>query len=76
MLPEPDLFEEIAVALGVAPAFIEKDWYAIQVLAGIATVRHECIVPVFCGGTCLSKAHAILKRFSEDLDFRARFLTE
>lgn len=76
MLPEPNLFEEIAVALGVAPAFIEKDWYAIQVLAAIATVRHECIVPVFCGGTCLSKAHAILKRFSEDLDFRARFLTE
>jgi predicted nucleotidyltransferase component of viral defense system len=76
VLPEPQVLEDIAIELGVDSAFIEKDWYAIQVLAAIAAIEPERIAPVFCGGTCLSKAHGLLKRFSEDLDFRAHFLFE
>ncbi|MAF84851.1 MAG: hypothetical protein CL797_12225 [Chromatiales bacterium] len=73
MPPDEQLLQDIAIELGVDPAFIEKDWYAIQVLAAIAGIEPEQIAPVFCGGTCLSKAHGLLKRFSEDLDFRGHF---
>ncbi len=73
MPPDEQLLQDIAIELGVDPAFIEKDWYAIQVLAAIAALEPDQIVPVFCGGTCLSKTHGLLKRFSEDLDFRGHF---
>jgi len=73
MPPDEQLLQDIAIELGVDPAFIEKDWYAIQVLAAIAGIEPDQIAPVFCGGTCLSKAHGLLKRFSEDLDFRGHF---
>jgi len=76
MPPDEQLLQDIAIELGVDPAFIEKDWYAIQVLAAIAGIEPEQIAPVFCGGTCLSKAHGLLKRFSEDLDFRGHFGSE
>jgi len=58
MPPDEQLLQDIAIELGVDPAFIEKDWYAIQVLAAIAAIEPDQIVPVFCGGTCLSKAHS------------------
>jgi predicted nucleotidyltransferase component of viral defense system len=74
MPPDKQLLEDIAIELGVDPAFIEKDWYAIQVLGAIATTEPNQIAPVFCGGTCLSKAYGLLKRFSEDLDFRGYFI--
>lgn len=73
MLPEPGVFEEIAIELGVDPAFVEKDWYATQVLVAISGIQSGPITPVFAGGTCLSKAYQLIKRFSEDLDFRGHF---
>lgn len=67
-LPTVDLLNDIAIELGVEPAFVEKDWFAIQVLSKIASID---IVPIiFTGGTSLSKAFGLIKRFSEDLDFR------
>jgi hypothetical protein len=73
MWPEPHIFEEIAIELGVDPAFVEKDWYATQVLKAIAAIPPGPITPVFSGGTCLSKAYKLIKRFSEDLDFRGYY---
>lgn len=62
--------EDIALELGVDPAFVEKDWYAVQLLAFIAELQKEQDVRmVFSGGTSLSKGHDLIKRFSEDLDF-------
>ena len=58
---------------GIDPAFVEKDWYAVQVLKALSEYAHETITTIFTGGTSLSKAHGLLERFSEDLDFRARF---
>lgn len=58
---------------GIDPAFIEKDWYAVQVLEALAEFSHDAITVIFTGGTSLSKGHGLLQRFSEDLDFRARF---
>ncbi len=66
--------EEAAIELGVDPSFVEKDWYAVQVLEAIAAFSHSLIKPIFSGGTSLSKGYGLLQRFSEDLDFRALYL--
>lgn len=58
---------------GIDPAYVEKDWYAVQVLNALSQFSHDTITTLFTGGTSLSKAHGLLERFSEDLDFRARF---
>lgn len=60
----------MAAEAGVEPAFVEKDWFAVQLLAMVA--EHNKASPVkgvFSGGTSLSKGHGLIKRFSEDLDF-------
>lgn len=66
--PNRELIEDISLELGVEPAFIEKDWYAVEILKTISTINDIFII--FTGGTSLSKAYGLIKRFSEDLDFR------
>ena len=65
-----DLIREIALKTDINPAFIEKDWYAVQLLKVINEFENERGVNlVFSGGTSLSKGFGLIKRFSEDLDF-------
>ncbi|MBK7362133.1 MAG: nucleotidyl transferase AbiEii/AbiGii toxin family protein [Micavibrio sp.] len=73
--PDPELLNDIAIELAVDPSFVEKDWYAVQVVKALSRYTHDKIVPVFSGGTNLSKAYGLIKRFSEDIDFRTN-LTE
>ena len=68
--PEPELIEVIAADLGVDPAFVEKDWYAVRLAAVVAGTAEREAYPVFSGGTSLSKAYGLIQRFSEDLDFK------
>lgn len=70
MPPEPELIEAIATDLGVDPSFVEKDWYAIRLVAAIINIRQENPTLVFSGGTSLSKGYGLIQRFSEDLDFK------
>ncbi len=72
MPPDPDLIEAVATDLGVDPSFVEKDWYAIRLVATIINVRHDNLALVFSGGTSLSKGYGLIRRFSEDLDFKVR----
>ncbi len=58
---------------GINPAFIEKDWHAVRVLQVISRHQSDGLRAVFSGGTSLSKGHALIKRFSEDLDFKIQF---
>lgn len=69
--PDRDLVRGIAADLAVDPAFVEKDWAAVQVIAAIAELKIDGFRPVFSGGTCLSKAYGLIQRFSEDVDFKA-----
>ena len=73
MSPDPAVIHEIATELGIAPAFVEKDWYAVQVLKCISLHQSDSIATIFSGGTSLSKAYGLIQRFSEDLDFRCRY---
>lgn len=56
--------------MGIDPSFIEKDWFVTQVVAALAAFRYEGFELIFTGGTALSKAHKLIERFSEDVDFR------
>ena len=67
--PSKELIEEIAQELSVNPSFIEKDFYAVKILEKISSFSCLGCSPVFSGGTSLSKAYGLIKRFSEDLDF-------
>lgn len=70
-----ELFKGIASELQVNEAFIEKDQYAMGLIADLAEISNPKIQLVFAGGTSLSKAHGLIERFSEDLDFKVS-LTE
>jgi predicted nucleotidyltransferase component of viral defense system len=67
---DPNLIEVIASDLGVDPSFVEKDWYAMRIIASLIAVNDFGVQLVFAGGTSLSKGFGLIKRFSEDLDFK------
>lgn len=51
-------------------AVIEKDYYVTQAIYALSNVQKEYFRLVFSGGTCLAKAHKIVDRMSEDIDFK------
>lgn len=64
------VIEDVSLELGIDPSFIEKDWYAVQLLILISGLQGTRDVKMaFSGGTSLSKGYGLIKRFSEDLDF-------
>ena len=64
------LVERLAGDLGTSPSLIEKDWHVVRALGVIATVDRAGMMPAFSGGTSLSKGWELIKRFSEDIDFK------
>lgn len=64
------LLKAAEAELSLDAAFIEKDWYGVQLLRALMHWEYEGITPVFTGGTSLSKAHRVIHRFSEDIDIR------
>jgi len=50
---------EIAAELGVAPAFVEKDWYSVQVLKTIAEYQSDTISTIFSGGKAEYRLHEL-----------------
>lgn len=73
MLLDKDAAIYLAREMGIDPAFIEKDWHAVRVLEALSQYSHDRVTSIFTGGTSLSIGNGLLKRFSEDLDFRAQF---
>lgn len=59
------LVSDAAIRFERAEAYILKDYYATMVLREV-TSRNPRVV--FKGGTCLSKCHHVIDRFSEDVD--------
>jgi hypothetical protein len=56
--------------LDLHESIIEKDYYVTQLIQALSDVENEYFRLVFCGGTCLAKAHRIVQRMSEDVDFK------
>lgn len=60
--------KQTAEELGIAPEFVEKDYWICQILQNLS--RHQMNERiVWKGGTSLSKAYGLIKRFSSDVDF-------
>ena len=70
MFPSRQSIIDIAFHLQTQPGFIEKDWYVTRVIHKISEIHSNKFIPIFCGGTSLLKGHNIIRRFSEDVDFR------
>ena len=64
------LVEQVAADLLTSPGLVEKDWHVTRAIGVLATLDHGGARPAFGGGTSLSKAWGLIKRFSEDIDFK------
>lgn len=62
--------KETTDLLGLHSSIIEKDYYVTNVINALAPIEDENFKLIFCGGTCLAKAHKIVQRMSEDIDFK------
>lgn len=70
-LLDAGLFADVADAIRLpSPAFVEKDYYAVQLLKIISEINRFDGSLIFAGGTCLAKAHLQTYRMSEDLDLK------
>jgi hypothetical protein len=69
------LVEDVAARLNTDPGLIEKDWHVTRAIGVLATLDHGSAVPAFGGGTSLSKAWGLIRRFSEDIDFKVAMPT-
>lgn len=62
------VFRETAKIVGTAPMIIEKDFWVVWLLAKLFGLSNSPPNLVFKGGTTLSKAYRLTRRFSEDID--------
>ena len=64
-----DILEAAAARLDTLPSYVEKDFWVCLVLDTLFNQRPEGHPRLlFKGGTSLSKAFGLIKRFSEDID--------
>lgn len=68
--PDQELIQLIAADLGIDESFVEKDWHVVRIIAVLSRLTFGDFRLVFSGGTSLSKAHGLIRRFSEDIDFK------
>lgn len=63
-----EAFIAVGQRLGMNEAIIEKDFYVVLMQEILFRRCNYCNHFAFKGGTSLSKAYGIIKRFSEDID--------
>ena len=49
---------------------VEKDLHVVRAIAALAAIDAAPFALVFGGGTALARAHRIIRRMSEDVDFK------
>lgn len=71
LVVDPAVTEDTARYLGLEdPSVVEKDIYVTHVIQQLTSIESEYFRLVFAGGTCLAKAHRVVQRSSEDVDFK------
>ena len=58
-----ELIEAIAAELVVDASLVEKDWYAIRIIAAISRVKYPTMRLIFSAGTSLAKGYGLIQRF-------------
>ena len=67
----PDNLRPVAEFFGlVGTAPVEKDFHVVRAIAALASIDAAPFTLVFGGGTALARAHKIIRRMSEDVDFK------
>ena len=65
-----DLIREIALKTVIYPAFIEKNWYTVQLFRLLNEFENDLGVDlVFSGGTSLSKGFGLIKTLFREFEF-------
>lgn len=54
--------------VGTAP--VEKDMHVVRAIRAVTSIDASPFTLVFGGGTALARAHKIVRRMSEDVDFK------
>jgi hypothetical protein len=62
------LIASASESLVLPGAWVEKDFWVVEILRSVFRDPPEGVVPIFKGGTSLSKAFGLVQRFSEDVD--------
>ena len=65
-----ELVEATRLKIDLLEAVIEKDYYVTYVINALSNLENDHFRLIFAGGTCLAKAHRLVKRMSEDVDFK------
>ena len=55
---------------GITAALLEKDEHLTDALCAVFQIQIDGLHLVFCGGSSLSKGHALIERMSEDADIK------
>ncbi|MBF0529565.1 MAG: nucleotidyl transferase AbiEii/AbiGii toxin family protein [Deltaproteobacteria bacterium] len=69
------LVERVAGALATDEGLVEKDWQVVRAIGVLASLDQGDVTAVFSGGTSLLKGWGLIKRFSEDIDFKVAMPT-
>ncbi len=71
----PDIFSELIQATAqkysIPEVYVEKDYWVTVALKRLSESAYAEDI-VFKGGTSLSKAHKLIRRFTEDVDLAAK----
>ena len=66
------LFSNASVKIGLSPGIVEKDFWVVWTLDYLFARSPWRTQLAFKGGTSLSKAFGLIRRFSEDIDLILR----
>ncbi len=68
----PDNLRPVADFFGLpSMASVAKDFYVVRAIKALAAIDTTPFSLVFAGGTALARAHKLVRRMSEDVDFKA-----
>ena len=62
------LFSNVSGKIGLSPGIVEKDFWVVWTLDYLFSRSPWKTQLAFKGGTSLSKAYGLIRRFSEDID--------
>ncbi len=67
----PDNLRPVADVFGLpSTASVAKDFYVVRAVKALAAIDATPFILVFAGGTALARAHKLVQRMSEDVDFK------
>jgi hypothetical protein len=65
-----ELINATRLHINLMEPVIEKDYYVTHVIHELSSLENEYFRLIFTGGTSLAKAHRVVRRMSEDVDFK------